>query len=509
MGMVDRRRIAANTFVLYLRMGLIMLVSLYASRIVLDQLGETDFGLYDVIGGIVVTFAFLNSVMNSACNRFYSVQLGKQDLDGFHKVFSVNIVIFLALAGIILVLSETVGLWLLERKMSIPAARMDAARWVYQLSVLSFLAGVLAIPFKAVITAKEKLKVYAYCSIVEALLKLGAVFLLASTPFDKLVYYAALMLIVSIGTNGFYIVYCRRFYPECRGALNWDKPLAREIISFNGWGVIGSMAGIGKNQGINILLNMFYGPVVNAARAVANKLYYSLFELVRNYVLAFNPQIVKSHAAGEKDEMMKLVFQSSKISYYLLYMIVMPIMLEIGQVLDFWLVDVPEHAAAFSVILLIAALIDSNHDPLYFAVQATGKVKWYNILVGSSQLMIVVLAYVILKLTKVQPELILWLLVIFTAIGQVIRLILANRYVGLKIGEYLRKVLLPIVLVTACSLVIPWLIVRYMPATLARFCITVGVSLFMTAVSVFALGLDSEERKSLIKFLRRDGRKQV
>lgn len=509
MGMVDRRRIAGNTLLLYLRMGLIMIISLYTSRVVLDVLGETDFGLYNVIGGIVVTFAFLNSVMNAACNRYYSIELGKKDYAALHKVFGVNIIIFAAIALMILLLSETVGLWILERKMNIPADRMNAARWVYQLSIFSFLASVLAIPFKSLITSKEKMKVYAYCSIVEAVLKLGAVFLLAVAPFDRLIFYAVLMLIVSVGTNAFYPIYCRHFYEECRGRIEWDGQLGREIVGFNGWGVIGSMASIGRNQGINILLNMFYGPAVNAARGVANIVYFNIYQFVQNYVFAVNPQVVKAYAAGERDDMMKLVFQTSKFAYFLLFVIVLPLMLEVGQVLDLWLVEVPAHAAAFTIYLLAAALIDSMHHPLYYAVQASGRVKWYNIIVGSSQLMLVVVSYIILKLCKVQPELIFQLTVVFSLLAQILRIIITGRCVSMNIGSYLKRVVLPVILVTAVSPALPWLVVRSMPATFGRLCLTVGVSILTVGLAVLLIGLDREERHGLIQFVKRNGRKQV
>ena len=509
MGMVNRRRIAGNTLLLYLRMGLIMLISLYASRVVLDVLGETDFGLYNVIGGIVVTFAFLNSVMNAACNRYYSIELGRGDYQALHKVFGVNIIIFAVIALIILVLSETVGLWILERKMNIPADRMNAARWVYQLSIFSFLAGVLAIPFKAIITAKEKMKVYAYCSIVEAVLKLGAVFLLAVSPIDKLIFYAVLMLLVSVLTNAFYPFYCYRFYEECRGRAEWNRELGREIIGFNGWGVIGSMATIGRNQGINILLNMFYGPAVNAARGVANIVYFNIYQFVQNYVIAVNPQVVKAYAAGEREDMMKLVFQTSKLAYFLLFVVVLPLILEVNQVLDLWLVEVPAHAAAFTIYLLAAALVDSMHHPLYYAIQATGKVKWYNILVGSSQLMVLILSYVILKLAKVEPELIFQLVLIFSVIAQILRVIIAGKYVQMNIGQYLLKVLLPVVLVSLVSPVLPWLVVRSMEPSLGRLFITVGVSIAVVGVAVLLIGLDREERRNLMNFIKGNGRKQV
>ena len=504
--MVNRRRIAGNTLLLYLRMGLIMIISLYTSRVVLNVLGETDFGLYNVIGGIVVTFAFLNSVMSAACNRYYSVELGRQNYEGLHKVFGVNIFIFIAISLMILLLSETVGLWILERKMSIPADRMDAARWVYQLSIFSFIASVLVIPFKSIVTAKEKMKVYAYCSIVEAVLKLGAVFLLAVAPIDKLVFYAVLMLIVSVGTNAFYPFYCFRFYKECRGRIEWDRKLGREILGFNGWGVIGSMATIGRNQGINILLNMFYGPAVNAARGVANIVYFNIYKFVDNYVFAVNPQIVKSYAAGERDDMMKLVFQTSKFAYFLLFVIVLPLVLEINQVLDLWLVEVPAHTVAFTVYMLAAALIDSMSHPLYYSVQATGKVKWYNIIVGGTQIMVLVLSYVILKLIKVQPELVFQLILLFSAIAQVLRIIITTRCTRMHIGQYLLKVLLPVVLVTIVSPALPWLVVHYMAPSFGRLCLTVLVSIVTVGIAVWLIGLDGGEKQKILLFIKSNGR---
>ena len=503
MGMVNQKRIAKNTLLLYLRMGVIMLINLYASRVVLATLGETDYGLYNVIGGIVVMFSFLNSVMNAACGRYYAMELGREDYSALHKVFSVNVIIFLVLSLIILVLAETVGLWFLECKMVIPADRMAAARWVYQISIVSFIASMLAIPFRSIITAKEKMKVYAYCSVVEASLKLGAVLLLATAPFDRLVFYALLMLTVTIGTSLFYALYCRHFYGECKGRLEWDKPLAKEIVGFNGWGIIGSMATIGKNQGVNILLNMFYGPVVNAARGVANQVYVNVFEFLHNYVMAFNPQIVKSYAAGERNDMMKLVFQASKFSYYLLFVIILPLLLELGQVLDIWLVDIPEHAYAFTAILLVSALADAMHDPLYYAIQATGHVKWLNILVGGAQLMIVVVSYIVLKLTSVEPELIFWFIFAFTIVAQIIRIFLTKHYLGMSIREYARKVLLPTALVTLLAPWLPYLGVRFMPATFLRLCITVTVSIIAVAILIYTVGLNSSERDGIRKFIHK------
>ena len=503
MGNVDNRRIAKNTLLLYMRMGLIMIISLWASRVVLSTLGETDFGLYNVIGGIVVAFSFLNGVMNSSCNRYYATQLGRQDYEALHQVFKVNVTIFLILAAAILLLSESVGLWIMERKMNIPAQRLTACRWVYQLSIFSFLCSVVAIPYRAIITAKEKMKVYAYCSVVEAVLKLGIVFLLSISPIDRLVFYALLMLLVSLATNGFYILYCHRCYPECRYDWHCDKALAREIVSFNGWGVLGSMATIGKNQGVNILLNMFFGPAVNAARGLANQVYVNVYQFVQNYVLAFNPQIVKSYAAGERDAMMRLVFQASRFSYFLLYAIVLPLLLEMDCVLGLWLKEVPALTANFASIMLAVSLVDSFHDPLFYAVQATGKVKWYNILVGGSQLLIVFVAYFLLKFMHIQAQTVFWLIFVFAIITQGIRIGMAVRYASMDLRAYLRGVLLPIVGVSAVSAVLPFVFVQMVPAGVGRLLVTVAISLTCTGLAVWGIGLEKSERSAIRNLWRK------
>lgn len=503
MGNVDNRRIAKNTLLLYMRMGLIMIISLWASRVVLSTLGETDFGLYNVIGGIVVAFSFLNGVMNSACNRYYATQLGRRDYEALHQVFKVNVTIFLVLAAAILLLSETVGLWIMERKMNIPADRLQACRWVYQLSILSFLCSVVAIPYRAIITAKEKMKVYAYCSVVEAVLKLGIVFLLSISPIDKLVFYALLMLAVSAATNGFYILYCRCCYPECRYDWHCDRALAREIMSFNGWGVLGSMATIGKNQGVNILLNMFFGPAVNAARGLANQVYINVYQFVQNYVLAFNPQIVKSWAAGEKEDMMRLVFQASRFSYFLLYAIVLPLLLEMDCVLGLWLGDVPALTATFASIMLAVSLVDSFHDPLFYSVQATGKVKWYNILVGGSQLLIVFAAYFLLKFAHIRAEMVFWLIFIFAVITQGIRIAMAVRYADMDLRAYAAKVLLPIAGVTLASAVLPCIFVQLVPEGVGRLLLTIALSLVCTAIAVWTIGLEKSERTAIRNIWRK------
>ncbi len=444
MSAIDHKRIARNTLLLYARMGLIMIISLWTSRVVLSALGATDFGLYNVIGGIVVAFSFMSGAMSASCNRFYSVELGKGDFDRLHDVFKANLIIFSLFSLVILLICETAGLWLLKEKMVIPEDRMNAAVWVYQFSIVTFLSSLLAIPFKSAIIAREKMKVYAYSSVLEAAAKLTAAFLLSRADTDKLVFYGFLMMLISIVTNLFYILYCRLFYKECQLTKGYDKKLAREILSFNGWGMIGSLATVARSQGVNILLNLFYGPVVNAARGVANQVYVNVNQFVSNYALAFAPQIVKSYSSGEKKECLNLIFKTSRLSFLLLFVIALPLINEMDIVMNLWLTEVPQYSVTFARLMMISALVDSLYPSLFYGIQASGKVKWLNILVGGCQIAIVLVSYIVLKFTSVPAQSIFWFILAGSILSQILRIILSNRYISLPVARYLKSVILPV-----------------------------------------------------------------
>ena len=320
MSVIDQKRIAKNTALLYVRMLLIMAISLYTSRVILSTLGKIDFGLYNVIGAIVVNFSFLNGMLSSACSRYFAIELGRNDHKALKRVFSLNLTLFIVLGVIILLLSESVGLWFLNNKMKIPFNRMVAAQWVYQCSIVAFIINMLSTPYRSIIIAREKMKIFAYSSIIETVLKLGIVFLLLISPVDKLITYAVLMLLITVGTSGFYYLYCKHYYAECRYSFVWDKSLLKDILGYTGWNVIGILSGIGKSAGVNLLLNMFYGAIVNTARGIAYQVFVNVNQFVTNFTTAFNPQITKSYSANARSEMLKLVFQSSKFSYYLLFL---------------------------------------------------------------------------------------------------------------------------------------------------------------------------------------------
>lgn len=502
MGTVDRKRIARNTLMLYFRMGFIMLVGLYTSRVVLKTLGEVDYGLYNVVGGIVVAFAFLNGVMTSACNRYFSIELGKGDSEGLRKVFNLNVTVFFGLAAVVLLLSETAGLWLLKCKMSIPDDRAAAAGWVFQFSIISLIVNMMSTPYRAIVIAREKMKVFAYSSVVEAVLKLAVVFLLVVAPFDRLIFYSALMLVVTGGVSIFYILYCRRFYRECRYSFYWDGVLFKEITGYTGWNVIGAMAGVGNNQGVNILLNMFFGAAVNAARGLAFQVYYNINLLVQNFVTASNPQITKSYASGERKEMMALVFQTSKFSYFLLFAIVLPVFIEAPAILDIWLVDVPEHSVAFVRLMLVSALVDSLGYPLATAVQATGRIKWYQILVGGSLLLTLPIVYIALKFTDCSPETVYYILIATSVCAQVLRIVFMRKLQDMDVTEYLLKVILPVIAVSVISAAVPALLSAVWDASLARALVLIPVSMALVAGAVLRFGMTSSERSHFFEMLK-------
>ena len=494
MSAINQQRIAKNTVLLYVRMLFIMLVSLYTSRVILKTLGEEDFGLYTVIGGIVIAFSFLNGVMGSACSRYFAIEIGRNDNEALRRVFNLNITIFLILGAVILILAETIGLWFLNNKMVISPDRMYAAQWVYQCSIIAFIINMMGTPYRSVITARENMKVYAYCSVVEVVLKLAIVYVLVISPIDKLILYSVLMVSITLGTVLFYAVYCRRYYAECRYSFYWDKPLFKEIVGYTGWQVIGVVADIGRNQGVNIILNMFFGAIANAARGIAYQVFVNINQFVQNFVIAFSPQITKSYATGDKQGMMKLVYQSSKFSYYLLYILILPVCLETPKILEIWLGNVPKDTVIFCQLTLIAALIDSLLYPLLTAVRATGKVKWYQILVGGTFLLTVPICYCLFKWGDLPATAAFYVIIATSIVAQILRIGIMHRLHNMSIREYLNMVLKPIILVTVISAILPITMEAFMPHTFWGAIFDIGISMLSVAITIWLIGLTATER---------------
>ena len=396
----NTRRIAKNTVMLYIHMLLIMAVTLYTSRVVLNVLGVEDFGIYNVVGGIVVMFSFLNGAMATSTQRFLSFSLGKNDQEQVARVFSMSMTTHISIALIVLLLAETFGLWIFYRYLNIPPERMGAAQWVYQLSVLTFCISIIRVPYNAGIIAYERMSFYAYISIVEVCLKLGMVILLQYLGSDKLILYALLMALTTGIVTFIYKLYCCKTFSVCRYHYFWDKHLYKELISFSGWSLFGSAANVGVQQGINILLNVFFGVVTNAALGIANQVSSAVSQLVGNFQTAFNPALVKSYASGDYSYFVRLIFQTSRFSYFLLFIIALPLYLCMPFVLKVWLDIVPEYTVVFCRWMLVFVLIDAVSAPLWISVQAIGKIRSYQLLMSALIFLNIPLSWLLLRLGK-------------------------------------------------------------------------------------------------------------
>lgn len=488
----DNARLAKNTMFLYFRMIFIMAVTLYTSRVVLRVLGVEDFGIFNVVAGVVAMFGFLNSSMSATTQRFISFSLGRGDAN-LNRVFSTCVLTHALIALGVLVLVESVGLWFLYNKMIIPEVRMDAAFWVFQFSALSTVVTVMSIPFNADIIAHEKMSAFAYISIVEVCLKLLIVFLLDVGNIDKLVLYGLLLLLVQCGIFLTYMGYCLRHFKESRFRFVYEKKLFSEVFSFAGWNLWGYLASILYTQGLNILLNVFFGPVVNAARGLANQVDGAIRLFASNFQMAINPQIVKTYAAKDLESMHKLVFRSSKFSFFLLLALSLPVMIEAPVILRLWLSTVPDWTASFLRLMLVVVIVDSVANPLMTSAAATGRIKLYQSVLGGIQLLIVPVAYVVLRMGG-EPNSVFVVHICICLIAFAVRLFIVRGMIGLSIKKYLMEVCVKSGVVTVVATVLPLTLYFSMTNSLLSAIVVVFVSLGSVAVSAYAIGLTKSER---------------
>ena len=488
----NTRRIAKNTVMLYIRMLLIMAVTLYTSRVVLNVLGVEDFGIYNVVGGLVVMFSFLNGAMATSTQRFLSFSLGKNDQEQVARVFSMSMTTHISIALIVLLLAETFGLWIFYRYLNIPPERMGAAQWVYQLSVLTFCISIIRVPYNAGIIAYERMSFYAYISIVEVCLKLGMVILLQYLGSDKLILYALLMALTTGIVTFIYKLYCCKTFSVCRYHYFWDKHLYKELISFSGWSLFGSAANVGVQQGINILLNVFFGVVTNAALGIANQVSSAVSQLVGNFQTAFNPALVKSYASGDYSYFVRLIFQTSRFSYFLLFIIALPLYLCMPFVLKVWLDIVPEYTVVFCRWMLVFVLIDAVSAPLWISVQAIGKIRSYQLLMSALIFLNIPLSWLLLRLGK-DAEWVMQVRVGINLLTFICRIIYLQKRKVISSYLYLREVISPVVLVSVLSVPLPlWIGCNY--SGLKGFLLLSGVSVILSGVAIWFLGLRKSER---------------
>jgi O-antigen/teichoic acid export membrane protein len=454
-----------------------MLVSLYTSRVVLNVLGVDDFGTYNVVGGMVTMFGFFNSAMISATQRFLTFDLGRKDLIQLHMTFNATLIIHFVIALFVFTLAETVGLWFLNSKLNLPEGRMEAAQWVYHFAVLSFMVSIIQVPYNSIIIARERMSVYAYMSILEVLLKLIIVFMLTWIAYDKLKLYSILLFSVSVIIASYYRIYCLKQFNETRFKLVKDKSLYKMLISYSGWNLFGNLAGVAKGQGVSIILNLFFGTVVNAAQGIANQVSAAVNMFVGNFQMASN-----------------LVIRTSKFSFYLLFILTLPIMLEVDYILKLWLKIVPDYTAIFTVLILINALIDSVSGPLMTALQATGRIKVYQSVVGILLVFILPISYLFFKL-GFPPESTFFVSISIAIVAFIFRMLLTKRQIPeFSIRQFLQEIFFRNIPVILLSFLITGLIRINMHPGFTRFLIVALTSLSISMVTIYLLGLKSNER---------------
>lgn len=489
----NNKRIAKNTIVLYVRMIFLLCISLFTSRVVLNMLGVEDYGIYNVVGGIVAMFGFLNGSMSSATQRYITFALGKGDMKRLKTVFSTTLQIHTLIAIIIVLLGESIGLWFLYHKMQIPAERMDAAFWVLQCSVVSTVVMVISVPYNSDIIAHEKMSAFAYFSILEALLKLLIAYMLVVSPYDKLVIYAILLLLVEVLLRFSYSIYCNKYFEESKYHHVWDKALFKEMTFFASWSIFGNFASVLFGQGLNILLNVFFGPAINAARGIAVQVQGVIQQFVTNFQMALNPQITKTYAKGNMEEMHKLMFRSARFSFYLLFLLSLPVLFETNFLLTLWLKNVPENSATFLRIMICTSLIYACANPLIIANQATGKVKKYQAVCGTTLIMILPISYIALKLGM--PAYSVFIVhFIMEGVCQLARMIMLRPLIGLRVRDYFVHVYSKIIIVVVVSTILPAIVYNIMDASILRFFVVSIVCAASVSLVAYSLGLTSDEK---------------
>lgn len=489
----NSKRIAKNTLLLYVRMLFMMLVSLYTSRVVLDALGEANYGIYNVVGGVVPMLSVLTGALSGAISRFITFELGIGNQERLSRIFSTSVNIQFIMAFLAFVLCEIVGFWFLNEKMNIPAERMEAAHFVLQCSILSFMISLISVPYNAVIIAHERMAAFAYIGIFEAVLKLAVAYFIYISPIDTLKLYALLLVLVSVILRLIYGVYCNRRFEEARYHFILDCSLLKEMFAFSGWNFIGSSSAMLRDQGGNIIINLFFGPSVNAARGIAAQVSAAVTIFVANFMTAINPQITKSYAKGDLKYLMFLLFQSSRLSYYILLLLSLPIIIETDYILHLWLKEVPEHTVLFVRLVLLFALSESLSSPLITAMLATGKIRDYQLVVGGVQMLNLPVSYYLLRIGMI-PESVVVVAIVFSQCCLVARLVMLKKMIGIQIRAYLWKIWLNVMLISCISAILSLLLRSSVSETFLSFVYSTFTCLVSTIITVMFIGCTAKER---------------
>lgn len=487
------KQIAVNTLILYFRTILIMLVTLYTSRVVLNTLGVEDFGIYNAVGGIVLMFGILSGSLSNAISRYITYGIGKGDKDRLKDIFCTSVSIQLIIAFIILILCEVIGLWFLNYKMNIPSNRLLAANWVFHCSIFTFAINLISVPYNACIIAHEHMNAYAYISIFDAIFKLSIAYLLIISPFDKLIVYSILLFVSALCVRLLYSIYCRHYFDECNYKPIYDKFLFKEMMGFAGWNFFGNSASVLNSQGVNLLINVFFGVVANSARGIASQVDAAVNQFVLTFTTAINPQITKSYAQGDYSRLYYLICKGSKFSFFLLLLFAIPLIFEADSILKIWLINVPNETVIFMRLALIGAMITVLGNSGYTACIATGNIKKYSIIITIISSLNFILTWIAYK-SGASVEMTYIIYIIVYVFVQVARLILMKEMFHFPIMMYVQgvigKILIPIII----SPILPLLIHQFFNPSIFRMLIVCISSLIWTPMCICIFGLTKGER---------------
>lgn len=490
----NKKRLALNTIFLYIRMLLLLVINLFTTKVILNVLGASDYGTYNVVGGFVTMLTFLNGAMSNASQRFITYEIGRGEIDKVKNVFAQVRILHIGIALFILLLAETIGLWFINNRLNLPTGREVAANYIYQFSLISTIFSVLSVPYNSLIIAHENMKVYAYIGIYEGIIKLVVCYLLYAVTTDRLILYGLLLSLVSCSVTSFYLLYCKRSYPETQTKLKMDKPKLAEVGAFGGWALCGSVSTIAMTQGVNVIVNMFFNTIVNAARGISYQIDSAVRMFISNFQTAINPQIVKAYSVGDLGLMHSLLYFSSKISFFIMYILALPLIINIDYILSLWLVDVPPFTSEFTRLVLINSLVITFSGALSIAAQATGNIRNYQLFMGSFLLLNLPMSY-FLYYWGYPPQSAVMVSICIETFLLFMRLLFLKRMISLVTMDFIKSVLLPSALCVGISLPACLFIDRHADISdFMAFTVTSIVYIIICIIVIGGVGLTHSQR---------------
>lgn len=497
---INNKRILKNSLYLYLRMLVILVIGLFTVRMILSILGVTDYGIYNVVGGVVSMFSFLSGSLATSSQRYFSIEIAKKDYQALNKIFSLNLTVFILISIVLVVIAETVGLWFVNYKMTIPHDRLLAANVVYQLSILSFLISLCSVPYNALVVAYEKMSAFAWIGIVEALLKIVIVALLFILPFDKLIVYGMLMLMVSFAIACSYYIYCQKKIKGSSYKWYWNKAEARQLMSFSGWHFLGTTSVVVRSTGINLLINMFFSPAINGARAIAYQVDSIVCQFANNYFTAVKPQMYKAYSNGEMQGLFRLIMRTTIMNVGLIMLFAFPILCNANFLLSLWLKEVPPHTVLFVELALINSIIDLTSNPMIAPALATGRIKNYQIVTSTIYYLNLPMSYIVLRMGG-EPEVTVVISIAFSFINVIARALMLNRMMAFPLRSYF-MLIFKLVLVSVLEGVCLYAVCRELPSGYLRFFITGILSVALLCVCYFSFVMAKQDKIGIMNYIK-------